>query len=171
MLRRGGLLESDEAPGVFIPERQSKRRKALPQRDDGRTMENRVLLVTLLQVVVRNARAEVMDVVIADAPRHPSQERRQREVRASCDRRRAIIPVLVFLPVRSFELMLHEKEPEAGHHRDVVGRQVAQRHAWAEEGEEPAANDEDTGIGPPDTANLPLSRVGTARRKALVENE
>jgi hypothetical protein len=58
-------------------------------------VEDRVLVVGTLQVVVRDARAEVVHVVQADVPREELQHLRQLEVGAAPQRRVGIAPVLV----------------------------------------------------------------------------
>ena len=74
-LRRGLVhcVERDESTRLFVPERKAQRGKALSQRDHGRAMKDRILVVTLLEIVVRNPRAEMMYVMKADAACDPLQ--------------------------------------------------------------------------------------------------
>src|SRR5689334_9747036 len=91
----GGAIEAHELTRFLIPQRQPKRGEALAKRDDGGAMKHRVLGVASPKVVIRNARAEVVHVMKADAAGEPLQDRRKLEVRAALDRRRGVVPVSV----------------------------------------------------------------------------
>src|SRR5829696_980258 len=61
----------DQRLGLRVPELQAERLNAAADGDHGRTPEHRVRLVRLAQPVVRDLRAQVVDVVevgVADAP-------------------------------------------------------------------------------------------------------
>ena len=75
-------------------------------------MKYGILFVTLLEIVVRNPRTEMVHVMETDAARHPLQHRWEAEKGASRNGSRAVIPMLVVMPVRILELVLHEEEPQ-----------------------------------------------------------
>src|SRR5437867_13241723 len=68
------LAECHETSRIFIPQCETQRGQTLHKRDDGYAVKERILIVAALQAVVRNARAEVVDVVQADVPGEPSQD-------------------------------------------------------------------------------------------------
>src|SRR6185503_705599 len=111
------LTEGHQPARVFVPQRQLKCRKALRKRNHGRAVEERILVVTTLEIVVWNPRAEVVNVVQSDASREPLQHRGKTEMRAASDRRFRVVPLLVPLPVGALELMLHEEQEDAAGER------------------------------------------------------
>src|SRR5689334_4270063 len=125
----GGSIEAHEAARLLIPERQAQRREALAEGHNGSAMEHGVLGMASPEVVVRNTRAEMVHVMKADAAGGPFQECRQLEIGASLDRRLCVVPMTMDFPIRTFELMLHEEEPEPGHRREVVRGQIHKEHA------------------------------------------
>lgn len=73
--RCGGYLQS-LAEGhktllLLIPQRQRHRAQAAADSQMGHALEQGVLIVAFLQVIVGNARAEVVDVMKADVARKP----------------------------------------------------------------------------------------------------
>lgn len=164
-------VERDEPTRVFIPEREAQCGEALAQRHDGRAMKYGILVVTLLKIVVRNPRAEMMDVMKADAARNPLQNAGETEKGASRDGGGSVIPPLVLFPICTLELVLHEEEPEARGDGEIVGRQVDEKDARAKERHESSANDHDGGVRDPDTRDLSSTSGRSTRRKSLVEDE
>jgi len=79
-LVRVDLVEANEPTAVLVPERKAQRRHAGSERHDRRHVHERILIVTALQPVVRNARCQVMNVVQSDVTCEPSQRRRELEV-------------------------------------------------------------------------------------------
>jgi hypothetical protein len=71
------LAEADQVVAPFVPELEVEgaERSEHGQGGDGR--EDRVRLVTGLQVVVRDPGVQVVDVVEGDVPRQPLEEPRQ----------------------------------------------------------------------------------------------
>src|SRR6266853_1670873 len=67
--------------------------------------------MALLQMIVRDCRAEVMYVMKTDVPRKPLQNFRQLIERTSLERSSAVIPISTAFPMNIFELMLHVKQP------------------------------------------------------------
>ena len=57
------IAKSDELLRVLVPQRQPQRTEALANREYGHVVKHLILLVTALEPIVRNARAEVVDVV------------------------------------------------------------------------------------------------------------
>ena len=88
----------------------------MPSHSDsvGTVVEDRVLLVRALQVVVGDARAEVVDVVEADVAGAELQHPRQLQVGAAAQRRLGVAPVLAALPVGVLELVLDVEQPDPG---------------------------------------------------------
>ena len=69
--------------------------------------------MAFLQMIVRDRRAQVMDMMKADVPRKPLQYFRQLVERTSLERSSAVIPISTALPMNIFELVLHVKQPHA----------------------------------------------------------
>ena len=88
-------------------------------------------VVAALEVVVRNLRAEMMQVVIADVPREPLENAREFVERTPLQCRRRVVPVLSPLPIGVLELVLHVKQPDAGR-RGEQHDQLADRAQRAE---------------------------------------
>ena len=70
-------------PALLVPELQAHRADALPEGEDRDLVEDLVLVVRALEVVVRDARVQVVDVVQADVPGEELQRLRQLQVRAA----------------------------------------------------------------------------------------
>src|SRR5206468_8563391 len=100
----------------------------LRQRDHGRAMEERVFVVTPLQIVVGNARAEVVNVVQPNVAGKPAQYERKSKIGASRDRGRGIVPLVMPLPIGLLELMLYIEEPDARERGEIIRGQVEEQH-------------------------------------------
>ena len=76
--------------------------------------------MALLEVIVRDARAEVVNVVKADVSGEPLENFWEFVKRAALECCGGKIPIVFALPVNTFELVLHVEEPDAGDgcHRD-----------------------------------------------------
>src|SRR5688572_6729571 len=98
----------------LVPESKAQGLQARGQSDGFDVLEYGVCLVTALEVVVRNARAQVMDVMEPYVSGQPLQDPRQLVVRAALQRRGGVVPALFTLPVGVFELMLDVEEPDSG---------------------------------------------------------
>src|SRR6185295_9035993 len=93
--------ESAEANQLLlplIPEAEGKSSHARPQCDRLDPLEQRVLPVALLEVVVRDGGAQMMDVVKADVRGEPLQHSRQFVVRAAAQGRLREVPFRSPLP-------------------------------------------------------------------------
>lgn len=69
--------------------------------------------MSLLEVVVRHAWAQVMDVVETDIPSYPLQHFRQLVIRASLDRSFHIVPLALVFEIGVFKRMLHIEQPDS----------------------------------------------------------
>src|SRR5436309_10893877 len=126
-------------------------------------MKQRILIVTRLEIVVRNSRTEMVHVMESYAAGNPLQPSRESEKGASRNGGRGVVPMLVVLPVRILELMLDEEEPQPGRNGHVVRRQIDEKDACADERRECGAEDYDRPVGGPNTHDLPPPRARSAR--------
>src|SRR5215208_3633918 len=104
---------ADQLPALLVPEVKRQATQAGPQSDGLDLLEQPLALVALLQVVVGNPRAQMMDVMEADIAREPLQQAGQLVEGAAAQSRSRVVPVLAALPVRIFELVLHVEQPDA----------------------------------------------------------
>ena len=77
-----------------------------------------------MQVVARDARLDVVDVVQADAAGEPLQHLRQLVVGTSLQRRSHRVPRLVMCPVHVLVLVLHVEQPHANRTGEESGGQL-----------------------------------------------
>ena len=77
-------------------------------------MEKRIGVVASLQVVIRDARAEVMNVMKADIPRKPLKYFGKFVKGASFKRCLCVIPIITSFPVDTIKLVLHIEQPNTG---------------------------------------------------------
>src|SRR5579864_4871844 len=70
--------------------------------------------MSALQVVVRDPRTQMVDVMEPDIAGEEAQEPRELQVGAALERRLVVVPLLVCLPVGVLELMLDVEEPDPG---------------------------------------------------------
>jgi len=163
-LARVDLVEANEPGAVLVPEREAQRGHAGSERHDWRHVHKRILIVTVLQPVVRNARRQVMNVVQSDVACEPSQRRRELEVRAAPQRGGRVIPFAVLGPIRILELVLHVKQPYTCHRRQVIRKAVRDEHGFpAEHPEGDTQHRDDADIGCPDAIDLASARPCCAR--------
>src|SRR5690242_13768407 len=80
-------------------------------------------------MIIRNARAEMMNVMKSDIAGEPLQHFRQLIKRTPLEGCSAVIPILGSLPVSSLELMLNVEQPDAGrtsdHHHECLQEQIS----------------------------------------------
>src|SRR3546814_13965444 len=91
--------------------------------------------MAFLQVVVRDACAEMVDMVVADVAGEPLQDLRQLVKRAALQRCRRVIPVFVARPVHVLELMMHVEQTDAGRSAERrVGKECVStcRSRWSQ---------------------------------------
>src|SRR5688500_11417006 len=134
----------NELPALLVPEAKPERSQAGYQRDGRDLLKQPVALVTSLQVVVGNARAQVVDVMKADVARQPLQHLRQLVVGAAAQCGRRVVPVVAAFPINAIELMLHVEQPESDaagdRHRDRLHEQIG--HDTEDPAEQPHSNEE-----------------------------
>ena len=121
------MPETDQLALLLVPQVQPQRFQAAPKRDRRHILELRVLFHTLLQRIVRDARAQVVDVVEPNVASEPLQHLRQLEVRAAADRSGRVIPLLVALPVGALELVLNIEHPDPAQAAHKRHRQLDQQ--------------------------------------------
>ena len=76
-------------------------------------MEQGMRLMATLEIIIRNARAQMMNMVETDVAGKPLQNLRQLVERATLQSGSREIPLVTALPVNPLELMLHVKQPPA----------------------------------------------------------
>src|SRR5438105_15421133 len=108
------MAEANEFFALLVPEPEAERFEAAEKRERFYLLKHQMRFVASLQIVIRNSRAQMVDVVIADVSGEPLQYFRQFVERAAFQGGRSVIPLRVALPINSLELMLHVKQPEAG---------------------------------------------------------
>jgi hypothetical protein len=87
--------------------------QARGQRDRRDALECRYGFMTRLEPVIRDSRAQVVNVVEADVAREPLQHAWQFVVRTALQRRIGEVPGFPARPVRALELMLDIEQPQA----------------------------------------------------------
>src|SRR5436305_2049591 len=75
-----------------------------------------------LEVVIRDARAQVVDVMEPDVPGEELEDPRKPKIRAALKCRLVEAPVVVLLPVGVLELVLDIEEPDPGRAREEKRR-------------------------------------------------
>src|SRR5579863_9658424 len=107
------MVKAYEYLALLVPETKSERLEARQQRDRLDCLEVGIGVMTSFEMVVRNARTQVMNMMEADIAGEPLQEFGQFVKRAALERRRGVIPILGARPVSALELVLHIEEPKA----------------------------------------------------------
>ena|SRR5690242_3748170 len=92
-----------------------------------RDLEHRILVVTFLKLVIRDSRAEVMDVMETDIPRKPLQHFGKFIERATLYASVKKFPFRVVFPIRWVKIMLDVEEPDARSTRDQQDRHFHQK--------------------------------------------
>ena len=108
----------------FIAQAQLQRPENCPQRDDLDGVKRRDFVVALLQIVVGNIRANVMNVMQANIAGEPLEYFGQLKVRAALQCHFHRIPRSVTRPVRVLKLMLNIEQPKAEAPGDQNDRQL-----------------------------------------------
>src|SRR6267154_1067836 len=104
---------ADQFLALLVPQPERERLEAREQRDRLHFLKQRVRLMASLQIVIRDLRAQMMNVMISDVPREPLQHLRQFVKRTPLQRRRRVIPVPAAFPIHPLELVLHIEQPHA----------------------------------------------------------
>lgn len=119
---------------LLVPQLQGHRFQALPESHDGDVMKNRILVESLLQVVVGDLGAEMVDVVKADIAREPLEYLRQLVVGTALQRGERILPVGMVLPIGVLKLVLDVEHPHAGRGREQQQGQLDQQDGLEADG-------------------------------------
>ncbi len=147
-VRRARLREGDELSAVLVPELQVDAPHGLPDREHGYLAKDLVLVVGALEVVVRNPRVEVVDVVQADVPAEELENLRQLQVRTALKCGLGVAPVIGALPVRVLELVLDVEQPDSGRAGEHRRRQPHEQQAVeSDEPPQSGADDEQSEVG------------------------
>ena len=117
-------LEADEFTFLLVPETESKAFKSFDEGEGLHILENLVGVVAGLEIVVRDTRAEVMDVVEADISGEPLEDFGKLVKGASFESGVREVPVVFAFPINAFELVLDVEEPDTGDRSDANGRQL-----------------------------------------------
>src|ERR1041384_2113579 len=96
--------EADQFPPLLIPQAEGQRFKAGKQRHRFDRLKQRLSSVAFLEVVVRDAGAEMMNVMVPDVAGEPLQDFWQFVERTALERRGAIIPIRAPLPINALKL-------------------------------------------------------------------
>src|SRR5215471_3758999 len=97
------FAEGDESATVFVPELQPRGAKSVREREFGNCPEELGVLVGVLEVVVRDADAQMVNVVEADIAGEELKDGWQFEVRAALQSGVLVPPIGVLLPVGVLE--------------------------------------------------------------------
>src|SRR6266850_2815305 len=108
------MAEADEFVTLFVPKPEGQRFKTAEEAYRLDLLEEWVRFVASLQVVIGNARAQMVNVVKADVTREPLKNFRQLVERTALKRRGGEVPIFAAFPINPFELMLDVEEPYAG---------------------------------------------------------
>src|ERR1700722_11865399 len=115
------MTETDQSAPFFIPKPERERFHAREKSHRLDLLKKRIRLVASLQVVIGNARTQMMDVMKTDIARKPLQNLGQFIKGTALQRGRRKAPVLAALPIDTFKLVLHIKQPHpraAGRHEN-----------------------------------------------------
>ena len=124
------LSKADEAPGFLVPQGKPQGLDPIPDGDPRHALELRILIQALLEPVVRNSSAEVVDVMDPDAGCDPLERLGEHEMRTPLETRLEVRPVGVLVPIRIFELVLYVEEPHTDNRREHEHRKVNQQSCF-----------------------------------------
>src|SRR5260221_12542259 len=98
---------------MLVPEIQEHRAEALAEGERFGLLHRRHRFIAPLEIVVWDARSQVVDVMVADVPAEPLQHPGQLVERAPGERGLDGIPALVLRPIYVLVLVLHVEKPDA----------------------------------------------------------
>src|SRR5512138_2350193 len=123
-------------------------------------MEDRILAMALFQLVVRDLRAEVVDMVKADITREPLQDFRQFIEGAALHTCREEIPIGMTLPVARGKVMLNIEQPDTGRSSDQQNGKLDQQEGPPADRQHDQADERgQSNVRPDDAAALPSARM------------
>src|SRR6202789_3576718 len=99
--------EPNQLPVLLVPQAKRRSLQTRGQRNWLDLREEFIRVVTLLQVVVGNEGAQMVDMMKTDIAREPLQDSRQLIERAALQCGFRVIPLVAALPVSPFKLMLY----------------------------------------------------------------
>ena len=106
---------------LLIPESESERLETGHERNWLDGLKEWLGVVAFLEVVIGDARAEVVDMMEADVAGEPLENFRQFIKRAAAQCGSHIIPLALSFPINPLELVLNVKEPDTSrtrHHQN-----------------------------------------------------
>src|SRR5688572_16959725 len=121
---RHAVAVANKSFALLVPKAEGKRLEA---RNEGQRLDRLkegMTFVASLEVVVRNARTEVVNMMVADVAREPLEDARQFIERTALQCGSGEIPVLPALPIDTIELMLNIEQPDARGSGDVQDGQL-----------------------------------------------
>lgn len=118
------MAEAHESASLLIPEMIRNQFQAGKKRDWFYLTEHQMRIVAALEIVVRNSRTQVVDMMIADVSCEPLQDLRQTIKRATLQRSSQKVPLFAPFPIGAVELMLDVKEPHPQPARNHGGEKL-----------------------------------------------
>ena len=168
--QNSGRAVADKLLTAFVPKAIGEGFEAGKEGDRFDGLKERFGAVAFLEVIVRDRRAQVMDVMKADVAGKPLQYFRQLVEGASLERSRAVIPIRTAFPMNVFELVLDVKEPHARRAGYADGNDLKDKISFPAEREaESNADEEYREVGAEDGALF--ARAGAGTDQALFEEE
>ena len=115
---------ADESLILLVPKSVAESFQAAAKGDGFDAVEKRMSFVAAFEVIVRNARAEMVNVMEADVTGKPLEDFREFVERTALQCGCGVVPLVATLPIGVFKLMLHVKEPDTcgtgdGHHGEL----------------------------------------------------
>ena len=107
------MAVADEFFAGFVQQPESERFQAPEKRDGFHALEHQMRFVASFEIVIRNARAQMVDVMVADVTGKPLENLRQLIKGTALQRGGGVIPLLFARPINAFELVLDVEQPEA----------------------------------------------------------
>src|SRR2546429_745533 len=87
------MAEANEFFALLVPEPEAERFEAAEKGERFYLLKHQMRFVASLEIVIRNSRAQMMDVVVADVAGEPLQHLRQFVEGAAFQGRRSVIPL------------------------------------------------------------------------------
>jgi len=118
------ISQGHEHPSFLIPEPETDTGEACPKSDRLDPAEKVQIVVAFFEEVIRDPRAQMMDMMETDVSAEPLEDPRQGVVGASPGRLFEIGPVRVAIPLNPFILVLNVEHPQSGDAGDGDDRQL-----------------------------------------------
>ena len=114
---------------LFVPQAEGERFETGGQGERLNGLKQGFGAVAFFQMIIRDAGAQMVNVVKSDVAGKPLQQARELIEGTAFQSGFGIIPFLAALPIDSIKLMLHVEEPESGGTGDHQGRELQQQIA------------------------------------------